>query len=223
MRIRHKPWAKPELEACEFCVKTPDGMKGKWQEAFPKKQEIHLELGCGKGGFISQLAPENPDINFIAADIKSEMLGLAKRKLEKAYEEKGLEPDNIRIFTKNIENISQVFAPEDNIKRIYINFCNPWPRGKHKKRRLTHPRQLVQYKSFLADDGEIRFKTDDDELFEESLEYFEECGFEVAYKTFDLHNSDFAENIMTEHEKMFSDEGKPIKFLIAVPRKTEQA
>ena len=123
MRIRHKPWAKPELEACEFCVKTPDGMKGKWQEAFPKKQEIHLELGCGKGGFISQLAPENPDINFIAADIKSEMLGLAKRKLEKAYEEKGLEPDNIRIFTKNIENISQVFSSHmRQVSRVEVSF-----------------------------------------------------------------------------------------------------
>ena len=104
---------------------------------------------------------------------------------------------------------------EDGIARIYINFCNPWPRLKHNKRRLTHPTKLNQYKEILAKDGEIHFKTDSDLLFDDSLEYFKECGFEITYLTRDLHQSDVKDNIVTEHEKMFSDEGIPIKFLIA--------
>lgn len=99
--------------------------------------------------------------------------------------------------------------------RIYINFCNPWPKKKHKKKRLTYPRQLFSYQEFLKDGGEIWFKTDDDELFEESLEYFKLCGFTQKYLTRDLANSGFAENILTEHEKMFMEQGIPIKFLIA--------
>ena len=216
MRMRRKPWARPELEACPFFIKAPSEHKGKWQEAFDRKNPLHIELGCGKGGFISQLAPVNHDINYIAVDVKSEMLGLAKRKLEKAYEEQNLNADNIFIFAQNIEQIDSVFDEVDIIDRIYINFCNPWPREKHKKRRLTHPRQIMKYKKFLKKGGEIRFKTDDDELFEESLEYFKECGFELKYITHDLHASGFDENIVTEHENMFTEMGLKIKFLIAV-------
>ena len=98
---------------------------------------------------------------------------------------------------------------------VYINFCNPWPKKKHKKRRLTHTRQLSSYKKFLC--GELWFKTDDDELFEESFEYFEEAGYEILYKTWDLHSESPYENIVTEHERMFTEEGKKIKFLIAKP------
>lgn len=214
MRIRCKPWAKPELDACEFCVNQPDELKGNWSGQFKNKAPIYLELGCGKGGFISQAAPDNLSVNFIAVDIKNEMLVLAKRKLEEAYKEKNIPMDNVKIFIKNIEQIDNVFDENDPIERIYINFCNPWPKGKHKKRRLTHFRQLEKYKTFLK--GEIHFKTDDDELFEESFEYFEQAGFEIKYKTFDLHNCDYTGvNYVTEHEKMFTDEGKKIKFLIA--------
>ena len=104
----------------------------------------------------------------------------------------------------------------DNVQRIYINFCNPWPKGKHRKKRLTHTRQLEKYKQFLADNGEIYFKTDDEDLFNSSLTYFEECGFEIQAKTYDLHNEPiFETNIVTEHEKMFSEQGIKIKALIA--------
>ena len=151
--------------------------------------------------------------NFIAVDIKNEMLVLAKRKIEAEYEKNSLKFDNIRIFIKNIMQIDSVFSKEDGIERIYINFCNPWPKSKHKKRRLTHYRQLIKYKEFL--NGEIWFKTDDDDLFAESVEYFEQAGYKIKYKTYDLHGSGFKENIVTEHEQMFTDEGKKIKFLIA--------
>lgn len=215
MRIRCKPWAKPELDACNFCINTPEELKGKWQNEFDNGKPIYLELGCGKGGFISQAASAIREKNFIAVDIKNEMLVLAKRKIEAEYEKKNLPLDNVRIFIKNIEQIDNVFCREDNIERIYVNFCNPWPKSKHKKRRLTHYRQLVKYKEFL--NGELWFKTDDDDLFNESFEYFEQAGYKIKYKTYDLHESGFAENFITEHEQMFTAEGKKIKFLIAEP------
>ena len=215
MRIRHKPWARPELLECGFYIDNPDDYKGKWAELYPKKQPFHIELGCGKGGFMAQAAYLNRDINYLAIDIKNEMLGLAKRNIVKAFEKTNEKPENVILTIHNIELVSNMLGKEDYAERIYINFCNPWPRGKHKKRRLTHTRQLIQYRDFLVDGGEIHFKTDDDELFEESLEYFAESGFEIVYITRDLHNSGYEPNLMTEHEKMFSDEGIKIKFLIA--------
>lgn len=217
MRIRKKPWAMPELTESNICINQPSQLRNKWSEAFSVKQPLMLELGCGKGGFISQLAVKNTDVNFIAVDIKAEMLGLAKRKVEAMYEEKGIAPTNILLFLKNIEKLNEVFGDEDKFDRIYINFCNPWPRDKHNKRRLTYFNKLMYYKELLRDSGQIWFKTDDSELFEESLAYFHDAGYKVKFITRDLHNSDFKENIMTEHEKMFSDEGILIKMLIAEP------
>lgn len=216
MRIRHKPWAKPELEACPFYIHEPQEQIGRWREIFDNPNKpLYVELGCGKGGFISQAAPAHTEVNFIAMDIKNEMLVLAKRKLEQAYNEKNRQVDNVKIAIQNIERIDLAWNSCDSADRIYINFCNPWPKKKHKKRRLTHTRQLLNYKKFLR--GELWFKTDDDELFEESFEYFAEAGYEIIYKTYDLHSESSYENFVTEHEKMFSDEGKKIKFLIARP------
>ncbi len=220
MRIRHKPWAKPELEAAEFCMNDAFALRGQWRAQFARpEQPFYVELGCGKGGWVSQAAVRRPENNYLALDIKNEMLGMAKRKTEAAFAEAGREIDNIRLAILNIERVSEVLAPEDGVDRIYINFCNPWPKASHKKRRLTHPRQLVQYQAILR--GELHFKTDDDDLFHESVEYFEESGWQILYRTEDLHADEPAENIRTEHENMFSAEGKKIKFLIAVPPKTE--
>lgn len=216
MRIRHKAWAKPELDECPFCIDNPQDFIGKWNTVFEDNSKpLYVELGCGKGGFISQIAIKHPEINFIAMDIKNEMLALAKRKLEAEYQKNGRPVDNVKIFIQNIEQLQTTFNENDRADRIYINFCNPWPKKKHKKRRLTHTRQLINYKKFLK--GELWFKTDDDELFEESFEYFQEAGFKIKFKTWDLHSESGFENIVTEHEKMFTDEGKKIKFLIAVP------
>ena len=219
MRIRCKPWARPELDACPFFIGEPKNHRNHWNAVFGNGKPIYLELGCGKGGFASQAVLHWTDVNFIAVDIKNEMLVLAKRKIEQALAGAKLTDEQVRVMIFNISNISEAFGEEDRIDRIFINFCNPWPKSKHKKRRLTHTRQLQQYKNFLR--GEIWFKTDDDELFEESLEYFEEAGFTIRYLTRDLHASEFTENLVTEHEKMFTDEGKNIKFLIAVPKETQ--
>lgn len=212
MRIRFKAWARPELEASKFYIDNPEDYKGKWKTLFDNDNPIHLELGCGKGNFISQIAVKNENINYVAIDLVDAMLGLAKRNIEQVYAENNKEPENVYITRYDIERILNIFDKNDKIERIYINFCNPWPRGKHRKKRLTHTRQLEKYKEFLVPEGEIFFKTDDDGLFTDSLGYFTESGFEIEDKTFDLANfADFWDNIVTEHEKMFMDEGIKIK------------
>ena len=216
MRIRFKAWARPELEASSFYILEPEKIKGEWRNQFkgPEKP-LHLELGCGKGGFISKIAVQNPNINYIAIDLVDAMLGLAKRKIEEEYKNLKRETDNVLITRFDIERILLILDKKDAVDRIYINFCNPWPKGKHRKKRLTHTRQLEKYKEFLKPGGEVHFKTDDDELFEASLTYFEETGFEIIKKTYDLHSEDCSENVRTEHEEMFSKEGIKIKALIA--------
>ena len=217
MRIRYKKWARPELEASNFYVDNPEELRGKWKTRFKNPDlPLNLELGCGKGQFISVLASENLDQNYIAIDLVDAMLGLAKRNVEERYIEKNMEPDNVILTRFDIDRILLILSEEDKIDRIYINFCNPWPKGKHRKKRLTHTRQLEKYKVFLKENGEIYFKTDDDDLFNSTLGYLDEAGFEIVRKTYDLHSEpDFWYNIETEHEKMFSSEGIKIKALIA--------
>ena len=217
MRIRYKKWARPELEASKFYEDEPEKWKGHWKEHF-KNQDLPfmLELGCGKGQFISKLALENQNVNYLAIDLIDAMLGLAKRNIEQIYKEENIEPENVLLTRFDIERINLILDKADNVKRIYINFCNPWPRGKHHKKRLTHTRQLEKYKEFMVDNGEIYFKTDDDDLFNSSLKYFDESGFKIVSKTYDLHQEPiFEKNIETEHEKMFSEQGIKIKALIA--------
>ena len=216
MRLRKKPWARPELEACNFFVQNPKEYKGKWSSSFKNEGIMYLELGCGKGNFVSVHGARNKDKNYIAIDIKDEVLVLAKRNIERVYKENNEILDNVKLMAQEIGLINDILGEEDKIDRIYINFCNPWPRGKHHKKRLTHTKQLEKYKEFLIDGGEIYFKTDDDNLFEDSLVYFKEAGFEIIKKTHNLENEeDFWENIETEHEKMFKEQGIKIKALIA--------
>ncbi|MBP3596100.1 MAG: tRNA (guanosine(46)-N7)-methyltransferase TrmB [Clostridia bacterium] len=214
MRIRRKKWAKDELEKAQFYIDNPTEFKNLWNKKFENEQPIYLELGCGKGLFIATLAKKHPEINFIAVDMIEAMLGLSKRNIEQSYN--GEKIKNILLIRANVERILDTFGENDKVDRIYINFCNPWPKDKHKKRRLTHIRQLENYKKILKQNGQIYFKTDDDGLFEESLEYFKEAGFEVEKLTYDLHNEMiFEENVVTEHEKMFTEQGIKIKALIA--------
>ena len=217
MRIRFKAWARPELEESKFYRDNPEELKGKWKQEFKSKDNpIHLELGCGKGQFIAQKAIQNPQINYIAIDLVDAMLGLAKRNIEQTYNEEKKEIDNVILTRFDIERIPLILSKDDGIERIYINFCNPWPKGKHRKKRLTHTRQLEKYKEFLVDGAEVYFKTDDDDLFTASIGYFEEAGFNILKKTFDLHSKPIWDNnIETEHEKMFSEQGIKIKALIA--------
>ncbi|WP_160677899.1 tRNA (guanosine(46)-N7)-methyltransferase TrmB [Clostridium sp. C8-1-8] len=208
MRLRKKWWARPELEQAENVVINPSELKGKWNEEFNNNKPIHLELGCGRGKFISEKAAAFPDINHIAVDLKDEVLIYALKKVNEA------EVPNVRLIPMNISFIGDVFE-KDEVSKIYINFCNPWPKERHKKRRLTHSGFLNTYKNFLAPKSEIWFKTDDIGLFDESQEYFKESGFSLEFVTYDLHNSDFNDNIMTEYESKFTSLGMKTMFLIA--------
>ncbi|MCX7884960.1 MAG: tRNA (guanosine(46)-N7)-methyltransferase TrmB [Caloramator sp.] len=214
MRLRHKPWARPELESCEFVVTNPENFKGRWKEAFENNNDIYLELGCGRGRFISEHASMEPGKNFIGIEIKDEVIVYAKRKVEEKFKEENKEVKNVRLVVADIANINDMFD-KDEISRIYLNFSTPWPKKRHNKRRLTHTRFLEKYKSFLKKGSEIWFKTDDEDFFNDSIEYFKETGFQIEYISYDLHNSDFKENIMTEYETKFSLMGFKIMFLIA--------
>lgn len=211
MRIRNKPWAKDELLASDFYVQKAEDYKGRWKEFFNNENDhIYLELGCGKGFFVKKAAKQNQNINYIAIDLIDAILGMANRNIIEEFENK--EVLNLALTRYDVEEINNILDQSDNIERIYINFCNPWPKPRHKKRRLTHTRQLEKYKQFLAPKGEIYFKTDDDELFRESLEYFKEAGFEVVKTTENLNEEpNFWENIETEHEIKFKNEGIKIK------------
>ena len=214
MRIRRKKWAKEELEKAEFYIDNPNEFRNSWNKKFEKEQPLYLELGCGKGLFIATLAKKHPEINYIAIDMIEAMLGLSKRNIEESYNGEAMK--NILLIRANVERIFDTFGENDKVDRIYINFCNPWPKDKHNKRRLTHTRQSENYKKFLNQNGQIYFKTDDDELFEESLDYFKEAGFGIEKITYDLHQDMiFEENVITEHEKMFTEQGIKIKALIA--------
>lgn len=208
MRLRKKWWARPEMEQSSLFICEPNLNKGKWRDIFENDNDIHLELGCGRGKFAAQKALQNPDINYIAIDLKDEVLVYVIRKAE----ENKLK--NIRITALNIGFIESIFD-KDEISRIYINFCNPWPKARHNKRRLTHSAFLKKYKTFLKAHGQIWFKTDDKDLFEDSITYFSESGFKILFLTYDLHKWGFNENVMTEYEEKFTSSGIKIMFLIA--------
>ena len=173
-------------------------------------------FGCGKGSFIAKLAVQNPEINYLGIDIKSEVLGLAKRNIEKEYLKAQREIDNVLITAYEIEIIQNILNEKDLVDRIYINFCNPWPKPRHNKKRLTHTKQLEKYKVFLKPGGEIYFKTDDYNLYKATIKYLEETGFKIIKQTEDLHKEPIWENnIETEHEKMFEEQGITTKAIIA--------
>ncbi len=149
MRMRRKPWVRAELAESEFFIDDPTLNIGNWHSKYKRKGPLHLELGCGKGSFIAKLAAKNPNINYLAIDIKSEVLGLAKRNVEKEYLQAQREIDNVLLTAYEIEIIQNILNEKDIVDRIYINFCNPWPKPRHNKKRLTYPRQLEKYKIFL--------------------------------------------------------------------------
>ncbi|MGE5627737.1 MAG: tRNA (guanosine(46)-N7)-methyltransferase TrmB [Solirubrobacterales bacterium] len=207
MRLRKKWWARPEMENSPLVITNPKEFKGNWKSAFGNDNEIYLELGCGRGGFITQNAERFRNINFIGIDLKDEVLIYALKKLQME------ELSNVKLIPMNISWVVDIFE-KNEIGKIFINFCNPWPKLRHNKRRLTHSRFLNIYKNFLKPSGEIWFKTDDKELFEASIEYFKESGFEITYITYDLHNSSFEYNIVTEYEAKFTSLGMKTMFLI---------
>lgn len=220
MRIRHKPNALPELCASPLYVQSPTEYKGSWNSRFSNpSSDMFVELGCGKGAFAASLSSSHPEINLLAIDIKSEMLYSTMQKTVRAFEAIGKTPQNILLAACDIERIFLILGDGDRAGGIFINFCNPWFKQKQKKKRLTHTRQLIKYRDFLADGGFVELKTDDRELYEDSLNYFAEANFEVTVSSTDIYSDGLAENlIQTEHEKQFREYGMPIFYIKAVKK-----
>lgn len=204
MRLRKKPWAVPALQDSPIGITEPKQYKGNWQSFFKHKAPIHVELGTGKGRFITTNARLFPENNYLGIEMKPEALvgGLAQAE---DIQEQG----NLGLILGNINHILDFFDQHE-VSRLYINFCDPWPKTPQAKRRLTHHNFLMKYRQFLVPDAEIHFKTDNKELFEFSLNEFADHGFRLKNISLDLHRSDFTGNIMTEYEQKFSSLGMPI-------------
>jgi len=212
MRRRRKPGAKEKLLSHHNIVfERPEELKGKWHQYFQNHKQIHVELGTGKGQFITDLARLNPEINYVGIEIKEEVLLKAVEKVK----EKELK--NIVFLWYDVNRIEEVFVPGE-INRIYINFCDPWPKKRWAKRRLTHRTFLEKYCNLLQPEGDIYFKTDNEHLFEFSLNEFSLWDFRLKNITFDLHNSEFENNVTTEYEDKFSKMGIKIFRCEAVKR-----
>ncbi len=206
MRLRKKRWALPELEENPYIYINPYELNGKWHEVFKNDQPMQLEIGTGRGEFIVELAKRNPDINYVTMDVESNIFVYAGRNIQEA------QLDNLIGVLDNAENLSKIFT-ESDIEKIYINFCNPWPKPRQHKRRLTHPRLLNEYKKVLKEGSEIELKTDDDGLYEDSLEYFNAEGFEILETDTDLKVNE--NSIVTNYESKWRNLGVNIKYIRA--------
>jgi tRNA (guanine-N7-)-methyltransferase len=210
VRLRNVPNAYEKLEACSNFVSNPVDYKGKWNEYFLNHNPVHIEIGTGKGEFITELAVKNPNINYIAIEKFPAVLV----KIIKKIPDEGLK--NLAIIIFDAENLEEIFE-KGEIDKLYLNFSDPWPKKRHAKRRLTSPGFLNLYKNVLKPGSIIEFKTDNRPLFDYSLETFKDSGYNLIKTTFDLYNSDLLEgNIPTEYEKKFHGMGTPINKLIAV-------
>ncbi len=216
MRLRKKPNTDEKLKNfADFVTleKIGEERQGQWRKIFSDdlNRKLFVELGTGKGDFILQMAEKNPDINFVGLEVEAGVVLKAARKIQ----EKNL--GNLRLVVFDINRIAEIFA-EHEIDRLFINFCDPWPKKRHAKRRLTHVRFLEMYRKILKPSGEIHFKTDNRGLFDFSLEQFQIAGFDVRDVTNDLHAEEPPENIRTEYENKFSALGVPINRCVVIVR-----
>lgn len=204
MRLRNKPWAKDTLAAHpEMVIQEPAQWKGRWHERFGNNNPIHIEIGSGKGQFVSGMARQNPNINYIGIEIQESVLVVA---LEKAL---SADVPNLQLLHVNGGQVTDYFE-DGEVDQIYLNFSDPWPKKRHAKRRLTHESFLVGYEKVLPPFGELHFKTDNRGLFEYSLASFSQFGLVLKQVWLDLHQVEFPGNVMTEYEEKFSAKGHPI-------------
>ncbi len=209
MRLRNIKGAREALAESEFVIENPEQYKGRWNEVFQNENPIQIEIGMGKGNFITTLAKQNPNINYIGIEKYSSVLVRALEKREQ------IELSNLYFLRFDAKNITDVFEYGE-VNRIYLNFSDPWPKDRHAKRRLTSKEYFARYDQILEKNGQVEFKTDNQDLFTFSLESVTEAGWYLEMSTRDYHNSPYIEgNIMTEYEEKFSSMGNPICKLIA--------
>ncbi|MBQ7266141.1 MAG: tRNA (guanosine(46)-N7)-methyltransferase TrmB [Firmicutes bacterium] len=217
MRYRKKKWADKEIAENTAFIEEPQMLKGSWQKAFNNTAPIYIEIGCGKGGFISKMAALYPHINFIGIEREKQIIVTALKKVREA------QISNVRFCLWDAEKLNDIFDTGET-RRIYINFCDPWHRKKKwAKRRLTHRNFLERYESLFGEKGgEVFLKTDNMILFEFSLNEFSDKLWRLHNISLDLHNSDFKDNVMTEYEEKFSGLGQPIYRLEAYYKTTPE-
>ena len=209
MRMRKKPNLIPRMEQCAALqLKTPEEYRGKWAAAFPGYDMIELELGCGKGKFTAGTAAAAPHSFLVAVERVPDAMVVAMERCLTL----GLE--NVRFIDMDAVHLPEIFEPGE-VNRIYINFPDPWRKTKQYKRRLTAPSFLEIYRQLLPDGGEIHFKSDNDPLFEWSVEQFQNCGWELREVTRDLHENGPV-GIMTDYETKFYEQGVTINRLVAI-------
>ena len=210
MRLRNVPGSREAIAESEYTINEPELNKGKWKEIFGNDNPIRIEIGMGKGKFITTLAQQNPDINYIGIEKFSSVLIRAIEKMEE------LEITNLKFIRMDAEKIKDTFNKEE-IDKIYLNFSDPWPKDRHAKRRLTSKEFFKRYDNILKKDGVVEFKTDNNDLVDFSLEQIPEAGWNIVEYTRDLHNNEKMNegNIMTEYEERFSKMGNNINKLIA--------
>lgn len=217
MRLRNIKGAKEAIASSPYVVHEPESFRGRWSEFFGNDHPIYIEIGMGKGKFITQLAMRHPEINYIGIEKYESVMIRAVTKREAAGD-----CPNLTFLRYSAENLAQVFAPEE-IARIYLNFSDPWPKDRHARRRLTSTEFLARYQTFLQRNGHIEFKTDNRPLFDFSIEQAEEAGWRLTDITYDLHHSEYMEgNVMTEYEERFSAIGNPIHRLVAFLPETDK-
>ena len=208
MRMRKKKNLQPRMDACrELWITNPFAKKGTWRELMPDAREIHVELGCGKGRFTAETAKSDPSLLYIAVEKVPDAMVVAMERCR----DMGLK--NVWFIDGDAALLPDMFAPGE-VDRIYINFCDPWPKSNQKKRRLTHGNFLKQYRKVLKAGGQIHFKTDNDKLYEWSIEEIPQFGFELSEVTRDLHANGVV-GIMTDYEAKFYELGKNINRCVA--------
>ncbi|HPE95674.1 MAG TPA: tRNA (guanosine(46)-N7)-methyltransferase TrmB [Bacillota bacterium] len=210
MRPRKKKHGAERLNAVgQYFLNIDETGKADIAGAFRTVNRLHVEIGCGKGAYVCAMAKKEPEVSFIAVERVTDVIMLA---MENAQEN---ELKNVRFIHCDAADLVSLL-PEESVDVLYINFCDPWPKKRNAKRRLTFRKYLEMYKAFLKHGGVICFKTDNRPLFDFSVPEFEAAGFRLTDITNDLHSSEYAaENVMTEYEKNFSQKGFTINRLVA--------
>ncbi|HES0520873.1 TPA: tRNA (guanosine(46)-N7)-methyltransferase TrmB [Streptococcus pyogenes] len=204
MRVRKRKGAEEHLaNNPHYVILNPEDAKGRWHDVFGNDRLIHIEVGSGKGGFITGMALKNPDINYIGIDIQLSVLSYALDKVLAS------EVPNVKLLRVDGSSLTNYFE-DGEVDMMYLNFSDPWPKTKHEKRRLTYKDFLDTYKRILPEHGEIHFKTDNRGLFEYSLASFSQYGMTLRQIWLDLHASNYEGNVMTEYEEKFSNKGQVI-------------
>ena len=208
MRMRRRNNLAPRMAACEpVWIHEPETLRGNWRSLMPGCRELRVEVGCGKGKFTVETAAAEPDVLLIAIEKVPDALVLAMESAMKM----GLK--NVFFVSLDADRIDEFFA-DDEIDLLYINFCDPWPKSNQKRRRLTHGNFLKCYRQGLPMGGQIHFKTDNDKLFQWSVEEIPQYGFSLSEVTRDLH-ANGPVGVMTDYEAKFYELGKNINRCVA--------